>query len=148
MCSLACVCPMAHVCPLRVLHTCKSKNHKPKPNQNKKPQALHGKQVTPQAWEVLNRRKQMFWVLFSLRGWQEVYVGLVAPSERTWPSSGHRGIRSSGLDSCHPSAGNIWSWHCEDRTHLLSLKGRIISVLLHTVSHPHTAQHTLLMAPH
>lgn len=36
-----------------------------------------------------------------------------AHSDRTWPLSGHGGIKTSGLDSSHPSAGNVWFWHCK-----------------------------------
>ena len=83
----------------------------------------------------------MLWVLFSKR-MARVHMGLRAPSERRWPSSGHRGIRSScswilatpRLKISVP--GTVRVGHTD------SLKDRVISVLLHTLSHPHTQHNT------
>lgn len=64
-----------------------------------------------------------------------------APSERTWPSSGHGGIRSSGLDSTPrlevSGPGTVG-------VHSQLLKDRVVSVHLHTPSHSgtHCTTHT------
>ena len=151
MCSLACVCPMAHVCPYESFphwKTCKYEKVPKIENQNKNP-----KPFMTRRWPIKHRPGKSFTEgsrrsgFSSLRGWQEVHVGLRDPSERTWPSSGHRGIRSSGLDSCHPSAGNICSWDCEGRTHRQPEGQNYLCPVAHTFTSTHTAQHTLYIDP-